>query len=76
MGEMRNAYKMLVVKLEGKTRSEKLGVDGRIILEDLKEIGWKGVDWNESGSEKGPVAGCCVDGNEPSDCIKGKEFLN
>jgi hypothetical protein len=33
MGEMRNAYKMLVGKPEGKRSLEHLGVDGRIILE-------------------------------------------
>jgi hypothetical protein len=33
MGEMRNAYKNLVRKPEGKNHSEDLDVDGRIILE-------------------------------------------
>jgi hypothetical protein len=33
MGEMINAYSILVGKPEGKNHSEKLGVDGRIILE-------------------------------------------
>jgi hypothetical protein len=32
MGEMRNAYKILVKKPEGKDHSEDLGVDGKIIL--------------------------------------------
>jgi hypothetical protein len=32
-GEMRNAYKILVVKQEGKDDSEDLGLDGKIILE-------------------------------------------
>jgi hypothetical protein len=27
------------------------------------------------GLGKGPVAGCCEHGNEPSDSIKGREFL-
>ena len=30
--------------LKERDRSENLGVDGRIILKDLKEIGWEGVD--------------------------------
>jgi hypothetical protein len=33
MGEMRNAYKVLVGKCEGRDHSEDLGVDGKIILE-------------------------------------------
>jgi hypothetical protein len=33
MGEMRKAYIMLVGKPEGKSHSEDLGIDGRIILE-------------------------------------------
>jgi hypothetical protein len=33
MGEMRNAYKILVGKPEGKNHSEDLDVDGRTILE-------------------------------------------
>jgi hypothetical protein len=33
MGEMRNAYSILVWNLNVKDHSEELGVDGRIILE-------------------------------------------
>jgi len=33
MGEMRNAYKILVGNLEAKDHSEDLGVDGRIKVE-------------------------------------------
>jgi hypothetical protein len=33
MGEIRNAYKILVGKPEGKNHSENLSVDGRIISE-------------------------------------------
>jgi len=33
MGEIRNAYKILVGKPEGKRHPEELGVYGRIILE-------------------------------------------
>jgi hypothetical protein len=31
---------------------------------------------DESGSGKGPVAGCCEHSNEPSGSIKGGEFLD
>jgi len=40
MGGMRNAYSILVGKPEGKTYSKDLGVDGRSIRMDLREIGW------------------------------------
>jgi hypothetical protein len=33
VGEMKNAYKILVGKSEGKERSETIDVDGRIMLE-------------------------------------------
>jgi hypothetical protein len=38
MGEMRNAYKILVRKSEGKKQCEDLGVDGRIILEWIRIV--------------------------------------
>jgi hypothetical protein len=45
-GEMRNAYKVLVRKSEGKRPlgrpRYKWGNDVRM---DLREIGWEGVDW-------------------------------
>jgi hypothetical protein len=42
---MRNAYKILVGKPEGKIHSEDLSVDGRIILKwILREIEWEFVD--------------------------------
>jgi hypothetical protein len=37
MGEMRNAYKILVRKSEGKRPLADLGVDGRIILKSILE---------------------------------------
>jgi hypothetical protein len=33
MGEIRNAYKVLVENLKGRDHSEDVGIDGRIILE-------------------------------------------
>jgi hypothetical protein len=46
MGEMRNAYKILVGKPEEKNHLEVLDINRRIvILECLKEIGWEGVVW-------------------------------
>jgi hypothetical protein len=46
MGEMRNAYKILVRKPEGRRargRPRRRWEDN--IRMDLKEIGWEGVDW-------------------------------
>jgi hypothetical protein len=46
MEEMRNAYKILAGKPEGRDHSEDLGTDGRIIFRvDLGEIVWEDVDW-------------------------------
>jgi hypothetical protein len=41
MGEIRNAYNILVGRPEGKNHLEDLGVDRRMILEWIKED----VDW-------------------------------
>jgi hypothetical protein len=41
---------------------------------NFREIGWKGVEWIQSGSGYGLVAGCCEHGNEPSNC--GGEFID
>jgi hypothetical protein len=57
MGKMRNAYKILVGKHEGKNHSEDLGVDGGIILEWI--LGkytwrvWSGCIWFRIGTSSG-----------------------
>jgi hypothetical protein len=46
MGELRNAYRILVGRLEGNRplgRKGRRGVDN--IKIDLREIGWGGMDW-------------------------------
>jgi hypothetical protein len=45
MGEMGNAYKLLVRTPEGKIHLEDLGVDGRIILKRVLEKYGGGIDW-------------------------------
>jgi hypothetical protein len=46
MGEMRNAYKISVVKREGKRPLGRLNYRWEDnIRMDLREIGWEGVDW-------------------------------
>jgi hypothetical protein len=53
MGEKRNAYRVLVGKLEGKIplgRSRRRCVDN--IKMDLREIGWDGVDWIDMAQDR------------------------
>jgi hypothetical protein len=45
MGEMRNAYSILVENLKGKDHLEDIGIYGRIITMDPRETGWEDVDW-------------------------------
>jgi hypothetical protein len=66
---MRNAYKILVRKSDGKGPLGNLGVDGKI-----GSLGRCGLYLSSSGY--GPMAGSCEHGNEPSGSIKGGEFLD
>jgi hypothetical protein len=53
MGETRNAYRILVGKLEGKRplgRTRRRWVDNINI--NLREIGWDGVDWIELAQDR------------------------
>jgi hypothetical protein len=61
----------LVGKPEWNTSLEKLGVDGRIILNVILEKSGLRVR-----TGYGPVAGSCDHGDEPSGSIKGGEFLD
>jgi hypothetical protein len=45
VGEMRNAYKILVGNLNEKDHSENLGVDGKIVLEWILRKVWVGFIW-------------------------------
>jgi hypothetical protein len=68
MGEERKVNKVLVGKPEGKKplgRPRRRWEDG--IRMDLREIGLEGgCGLDSTGSEQGPVAGCCECGDEPS----------
>jgi hypothetical protein len=51
MGERRDAYRALVGKPEGRrplTRPRRRWEDN--IKMDLREVGWRGIDWINSGS--------------------------
>lgn len=52
---------------------ENLGVDGRIILKLMYEVGWKYLDWIHLGWEE--ETGGCEDGNERSCSVECWELL-
>jgi len=76
---MRNAYQILVEKLEEKRdRMEDIGVNGKRILKwILKENLLENCGLDLSGSKWGPFLGsCCEHCNEVSCPIKGEKFLD
>jgi hypothetical protein len=75
MGAKRNAYRILVGKPEGKRplgRPRRRRV-GNIKI-DLRETGWKSMDWIELAHYR-PVKGSCEHGNKPSGSVKCCEVL-
>jgi hypothetical protein len=70
MGKMKNVYKILVKKPEGKSPLRPRNSWEDKIRMHLKEIGCKVFIWLRYGS----VAGSCEHGNKPSGPIKGGEF--
>jgi hypothetical protein len=46
-----------------------------ILKQILKQIGCEGRNWPQ-GSGQGPRESSCEHGNESSDCMKGRAFLN
>jgi hypothetical protein len=74
--ELRNWYKILVGKPEGKRplgRPRRRWEDNTGL--NLREMGWGKCELDASGSGQGPVAGYCEQDNEPSGSIKGGEFF-
>jgi hypothetical protein len=63
--------------LEGKGHSEVLGIDGKLIGLNLREIGWESMDWTGCiWLRIGPVTGTCENDNYTLDSIKGGEILD
>jgi hypothetical protein len=52
-----------------------ISIDGRIILMDLKESGWK-VCSGSTGPIQGPVAGSCDQDNKHSSFTRAREYLD
>jgi hypothetical protein len=54
MGEMRNAYKMVVENSEGKRplKRPRCRWEDNIRM-DITEVGWEGVDWMQLAQERG-----------------------
>jgi hypothetical protein len=70
-GEKRNEYRILVRKPTGRRqlgKRRRRWVDNIKMDHERNGMGWYGLDW--SGSELGPVKGCCEHGNEHSSSIK------
>jgi hypothetical protein len=55
-------------------QSKDLGVDERIILKCISDIGFQGVDWIHIALDM--TVGSCEQGNEPSEYTKGVGFLD
>jgi hypothetical protein len=76
MGEMRNAYKILIREPEDRgqiERSRRRWEDN--IKMHFKEIEVEDVDWIRSGSGLGPVAGVFGQGSEFSGSVEGGELF-
>jgi hypothetical protein len=74
MIEMRNGYKILVEKPEGKRTLGRPGCRWEDNIKiDLKEIGCEDVNWI-IWLRQGTMAGSCEHGTKPSDSIKGGDF--
>jgi hypothetical protein len=72
----KNAYKILVGKLEGKRSLERPRhrLEDNIAM-DFRDTEWEGV-YLIHGSGQVPVVCSCEYGNEPSRSIKGGKFLD
>jgi hypothetical protein len=76
MGAVKNAYKMLNRKPEGKRHLGRPRRRWKVNIKmDIRKIVW--MLWTElPGSGQKPVMGCCEHCNGPSDYTKGKDLLD
>jgi len=76
MGDMRNAYELLVWESEGTRPLERFSSrwEDNIKL-DIREVGWEAVDWIYSAHGRDQVAGSCEHGIGLPNSIKGRGFL-
>jgi hypothetical protein len=77
MGEMSNAYSVLVGKLKEKTsfRKPRYQWEDNIRM-DLREIVWEGVDWMHLVQDRAQWWALVGTVNEPSGSVKDGEFLD
>jgi hypothetical protein len=71
MGELRSRYQLLVGVSKGKRQFGRRGLKWEDNIKMyLREIAYGSVDCSALAQDKGPVAGSCERGNEPSGSIK------
>jgi hypothetical protein len=76
IGENRNAYRLLMGKLEEKRTLERPRRRWENSIKmDLKEIGWDGMDWIDLAQDVDHWRALGKHGNEPSGSIKCWEIL-
>jgi hypothetical protein len=75
MEDGRCVYRVLVGEPEGKRLMWRPRRRWEDIRMDLQKVGCGCMDWIELAQDR-QVAGNCEYGNEPSDCIKCREFLD
>jgi hypothetical protein len=76
MSEGRGAYRVLVGRPEGKRplgRPRRRWEDN--IKMDIGEIGIGGANWIRLAQDKGPVAGFCEHGDEPSGFVRKRDIF-
>jgi hypothetical protein len=75
MGEGRGAYRILVVRPEGRPLGRPMHRWENIKM-DPQEVGWKGMDWIDMAQDRDRWRGSCECSNEPLGSIKRGEFLD
>jgi hypothetical protein len=76
MDEIRNKYKILIEKHEGKRPLWRPRRRWRTLKRIIRKTGSGRLDWIQQAQETGSICALCEHGNEPSGYIKGKEFVD